>query len=456
MSTHIFSPKLMSGYDVRGVYGDVLHDEDAYYIGRCIASYAHAGHTIGVGRDYRPSTPSLYENLVKGINSLGVHVADLGCVPTPVLYHTVRTHSELCGGVMITGSHNDLRYNGFKIMLRDREISGSELKSFSDLGHALPNLDVRGSVRPLCIIDEYVQFLLRHVQNTAFITKKVLWSTSGGVAEEVLQKLMPFLPAQHQWVKPPLDQRAPDPLIPDNRTFMREMMCKEDADLGLAFDGDADRCVVFDRHGEPLLADQIFLFMVDRALRVSPGATFVADSKVALSLKKHIEQRGGSLLYVPTGHTNIKAAMRTSGAVFGGEMSGHYFFPYGGGHAFDDGIYAAVQILNMMGADTWDTIQDELPALHVTEEIRVPIGDDALARLHALWSDAASESEHIPGGAFRYHVDDGWIFIRKSRTEALISMRAEGKSADSLLRLKQNVCAMFAKETGSSDALFRC
>ena len=426
--TYEFNANLVKGYDIRGVYEQDLLDEDAYYIGRCIASCVDAGGTLGVGYDYRESSPALYKRLVEGITSLGVHVADFGHVTTPTLYYTVRTRGELDGGVMITGSHNALKYNGFKMLMRDREISGTELRNFFDLGQALPDVSVVGSVKPCHVIDDYVNFIKGHIDQNAFLSKSVVWGTSGGVAKEVLEQLMPFLPKGHLLAVPPKDQRAPDPLDAANAAFMRESILRNGADLGVAFDGDADRCVVFDAKGAPVLADNIFCFLAEEFLKTQPGATFVADSKLAQALGEGVRVRGGKLLYVPTGHTNIKTAMRSSGAVLGGEMSGHYFFPYGGGHAFDDGVFAAVQILNMMGVDSWNVIKDRLPPIWVTGEIRVPISKEQLALLEKVWVKHTPHIEQIPGGAMRYGGEAGWFFARASRTEALVSVRAEGKS----------------------------
>lgn len=426
--THAFKANLVKGYDIRGIYGEELCEDDAYYVGRCIAASVKAGGTLGVGCDYRPSSPALYKSLVAGITSLGVHVANFGHVPTPTLYYTVRTRSELDGGVMITGSHNALKYNGFKMLMRDREISGTELHNFFDLGQALPDVSVMGTVKPYAVVGDYVEFLESHIDKHAFLSKTVVWGTSGGVAKEVLEKLMPALPQGHALAIPPKDTRAPDPLDPKNIAFMRKVILEKGADMGVAFDGDADRCVVFDAQGEPILADNIFCFLAEELLKINPGAVFVADSKLAQALGEGVRVGGGKILYVPTGHTNIKAAMRSSGAILGGEMSGHYFFPYGGGHAFDDGVFAAVQILNMMGNDTWATIKDRLPPIWVTGEIRVPISDKQLALLESAWLAHTPNVEQIPGGATRYGGDAGWFFVRASRTERLISVRAEGKS----------------------------
>jgi len=427
--TYSFDKSILRGYDVRGIYGKTLHNEDAYQAGRCLASCVNAGDTIAIGYDYRGSGKILLERMSAGIRSMNVNVVILGIVPTPAVYYAVRTHSEFAGGVMITGSHNPLEYNGFKMLLRDREISGSALSAFFDVAHALPeSMAVEGQERQYSVLGEYTSFLQRHLDYDAFSQKSILWCTAGGVTEEVLRNLIPEMPGRHELLIPPKDSRAPDPLGAENREYIKAALTDVKADLAFAFDGDGDRCVMFDSQGNSVLADKIFLFLANEFLKTTPGSVFVVDSKIAFSLEAIVQNGGGRLISVPTGHTNIKAAMRTSNAVLGAEMSGHYFFCYGGGYAFDDGVYAAIQIINKIGACTWEAVCEESAPLWITEEIRIFVTEKEKEEVRSALNRGAHRCEEVAGGAERYMFRDGLIFLRSSRTEDVVSVRAEGFS----------------------------
>jgi phosphomannomutase len=443
--THRFDPTTLREYDIRGTVGGTLFEDDAFAIGRCFGSIVAraGGRTVAVGYDGRLSSPELETALVKGLGASGMEAVRVGRGPTPMLYYAATT-LKTDGAVMVTGSHNPPDYNGFKMMLGRKPFFGEDIKRLGEL--ALAGDVVEETVAPernLDISDEYVARLLADWDGGDRLLK-VVWDNGNGAAGDVLAKLVAALPGEHVVLNGTIDGRFPahhpDPTVPANLRQLIAEVAARHADIGIAFDGDADRIGVIDDTGEIMFGDQLMVLLARDVLRAHPGATIIADVKASQVLFDEIARAGGKPLMWRTGHSLIKAKMAETGAPLAGEMSGHIFFAdhwYG----FDDALYAAVRtlgILARMGGEKLSAVRGALPHVVNTPEVRFDCDDtrkfavieEVAARLRA---DGAQVSET---DGVRVLTEDGWWLLRASNTQAVLVARAEAKTPEGLERLK--------------------
>ncbi len=440
---HDFEPTMLREYDIRGIVGKTLHEADAFAIGRCFGTFVarSSGTTVAVGYDGRLSSPTLEKSLVDGLTESGMTVLRIGCGPTPMLYYTGATR-RTGGAVMLTGSHNPPDYNGFKMVLGGKPFFGAQIRALGEMaasGDVVP--EAEGQVETLSVAEHYVARLLRDYDGTRSL--KVVWDNGNGAAGEVLDKLVAKLPGTHTVLFAEIDGRFPnhhpDPTVPANLVQLIETVRTRGADLGVAFDGDADRIGVIDDKGQILFGDQLMVLLARDVLRTRQGATIIADVKASQVLFDEIARAGGTPLMWKTGHSLIKAKMAETGSPLAGEMSGHIFFAdhwYG----FDDALYAAVRTLGIVSRsnEKLSAIRDALPHVVNTPELRFDCDDrrkftvieEVAARLRA---DGAQVSE-IDG--VRVLTDDGWWLLRASNTQAVLVARAEASSPAGLERLK--------------------
>ena len=449
---HAFHPSLLREYDIRGIVGDTLHPADAHAIGRAFGAVVArgGGRTVAVGYDGRLSSPELEPPLVEGLIAAGMDVVRIGRGPTPMLYFAATT-METDGAVMVTGSHNPPDYNGFKFMLGKKPFYGAQIAEIGAIA-ASGALDdaAGGSERSQDVSSEYVARLLADWDGGDHILK-VVWDNGNGAAGEVLERLVGSLPGEHHVLNAAIDGRFPahhpDPTVPKNLQQLVDEVRKLGADIGIAFDGDADRIGVVDDEGEILFGDQLLIVLARDVLRARPGATVIADVKASQVLFDEIERAGGAALMWKTGHSLIKAKMAETGAPLAGEMSGHVFFAdkwYG----FDDALYAGVRVLGILARmdGKLSAVRRALPHVINTPELRFDcdetrkfaVVDEVAARLKA---EGASVSD-IDG--VRVRTEDGWWLLRASNTQAVLVARAEASSADGLERLKQALSRQLA------------
>jgi phosphomannomutase len=442
---HRFDPTTLREYDIRGTVGGTLFNDDAFAIGRCFGSIVAraGGRTVAVGYDGRLSSPELETALVKGLGASGMEAVRIGRGPTPMLYYAATT-LKTDGAVMVTGSHNPPDYNGFKMMLGRKPFFGEDIKRLGEL--ALAGDVVEETVAPernLDVSDEYVARLLADWDGGDRLLK-VVWDNGNGAAGDVLAKLVAALPGEHVVLNGTIDGRFPahhpDPTVPANLRQLIAEVAARHADIGIAFDGDADRIGVIDDTSEIMFGDQLMVLLARDVLRVHPGATIIADVKASQVLFDEIARAGGKPLMWRTGHSLIKAKMAETGAPLAGEMSGHIFFAdhwYG----FDDALYAAVRtlgILARMGGEKLSAVRGALPHVVNTPEVRFDCDDtrkfavieEVAARLRA---DGAQVSET---DGVRVLTGDGWWLLRASNTQAVLVARAEAKTPEGLERLK--------------------
>ena len=347
---HRFNPTVLREYDIRGIVGDTLKPEDAFAIGRCFGSVIvrNGGAKVAVGYDGRLSSPDLEPQLVAGLRACGLEVLRVGLVATPMLYYAAYA-LEADGAAMVTGSHNPPDYNGFKMMLGKKPFFGGQIQEIGRMaaeGDVVP-VATEGSDRQVDIADRYLERVLRDYDG-GDRKLRVVWDPGNGSGSDVTKVLAARLPGEHFTINGTVDgtfpNHHPDPTVPKKLEQLIEEVAKQKADLGIAFDGDADRIGVVDDEGHILFGDQLMVVLSRDVLKAKPGATIIADVKASQVLFDEIAKAGGQPLMWKTGHSLIKAKMAETGSPLAGEMSGHIFFAdkwYG----FDDAPYSAVSLL---------------------------------------------------------------------------------------------------------------
>jgi phosphomannomutase len=457
VETHKFNPTILREYDIRGVVGETLTEADARAVGRAFATVvakavaAGAGARVCVGYDGRLTSPALEQAAIEGLTAGGVDVVRIGLGPTPMLYFAVKT-LEADGGIMITGSHNPPEYNGFKLMLKERTLFGSDIQRLGEIAARGAFAHGQGRVEEADVAGAYVARLVQDFE--AGRELKVAWDAGNGSAGPAMAALAERLPGTHLLLNETVDgtfpAHHPDPTVPKNLEQLRQTVLAETCDFGVALDGDGDRIGVVDDTGAILWGDQLMVFLAEDVLARQPGATIIADVKASQVLFDEIARLGGKPLMWRTGHSLIKAKMAESGAPLAGEMSGHIFFAdryYG----FDDALYAAVRLIAVVSRmdGPLSEARARLPQVVNTPEIRFPCAEDRkfavveeiAKRLEAAGADVAD----VDG--VRVSTEDGWWLLRASNTQAVLVARCEAKSEAGLERLKGQLIAEL-KESG--------
>ncbi|WP_408735658.1 phosphomannomutase/phosphoglucomutase [Asaia bogorensis] len=432
---HEFHPTILREYDIRGIVGKTLGEDDARALGVVFASGLCNGRsaTILVGHDGRLTSPALETALVEGLITGGATVRRIGCCPTPQLYHASCRH-EADGAIMITGSHNPLDYNGFKIVQRNRPVFGQGLLDLANLLRAGITLNdgAKGEQDRLESAAGYVD-ALRAGLRTGRRPLKVVWDNSHSSAGDILAALIRTLPGRHIVLNGEIDGRFPahhpDPSLPEAMVQLQTAVCQHGADLGVAFDGDADRLGVVDEQGTVIAADRLSLLLAQSILRNTPGATVLGDVKMSRIFFEGIERAGGKGLMCPSGHSHVKNALRETGAVFAGEMSGHFFFA-DNWPGFDDGLYAAIRMIDLLSQQTapLSALVASLPHAVSTPEIRFDCPDDQ--KFNVINAVIAQIRERDMGmtliDGVRVDEATGWWLLRASNTQPALVARAEG------------------------------
>ena len=438
--SHDFDPTTLREYDIRGIIGKTLREDDARAIGRSFGTLVKraGGSRVAVGYDGRHSSPGLEAALVEGFNAAGIDVLRIGLGPTPMLYYTV-FETGCDGGIMITGSHNPPDYNGFKMMIGTRPFFGADIKKLGEMAAAGDWESGAGSSERIDIIDRYVARLAQGYDGGAF---NVAWDCGNGAAGPVVERLVKLLPGNHTLLFTDVDgdfpNHHPDPTEEKNLADLKRAVADGGLDFGVAFDGDGDRLGAIDGQGRVIWGDQLLGILAEPVLKAVPGATIIGDVKTSQSLFDRIKALGGVPLMWKTGHSHIKSKMKAIGAPLAGEMSGHIFFAHDY-YGFDDGIYAAVRLLRAVRAlgGSLTALKDAMPTMINTPEMRFPcseerkfvVVDEVLARLRA----AGAEVNETDGA--RVNTADGWWLLRASNTQDVLVARAEASSDAGLTRL---------------------
>ncbi|MGH7652569.1 MAG: phosphomannomutase/phosphoglucomutase [Gemmatimonadaceae bacterium] len=427
-------------YDIRGITGKDLTEEVATAVGGAFALFLREKKVTGavaVGRDNRPSGKSLQRALVAGLIAAGVDVIDIGIVPTPVAYWS-QHNLDVVAGIQITGSHNPPEYNGFKLGLHKKSIYGSDIQRLYDISVARKFPSGKGTLRHEQVIDRYIADVVGRV-GTLSRDVKVVLDCGNGAGSLVAPGLFPRLGISPRCLFCESDgtfpNHHPDPTVPKNLEALVRAVQKDKADIGIAFDGDADRIGVIDDRGEIIWGDYLLIvYARDVLKRTGKGQSIVFDVKASQALPDAVEKAGGVPIMWKTGHSVIEEKVHETHAPVGGEMSGHMFFGEGY-YGFDDALYGAALLLRII-ADSGKSIREllaDVPRFVSTPEIRVDCPDEKKFGI-------VEEAKHYFGNRYEViTVDgvrvlhcDGWGLIRASNTQPVLVMRFEARTSEHL------------------------
>jgi phosphomannomutase len=442
--SHTFDPTVLREYDIRGIVGRTLHTADAFAIGRVFGSMIarNGGKCVAVGYDGRLTSPEMEQALVDGLRASGMEALRIGRGPTPMLYYTA-TVKETDGAIMVTGSHNPPDYNGFKMMIGRKPFFGTQIQAIGTLAAAGDVVaETEGTEQTIEIADDYTARLLADWDGGDRMLK-VVWDNGNGAAGDVLNKLVASLPGEHLVLNGTIDgnfpAHHPDPTVPANLVELIAEVRARKADIGIAFDGDADRIGLVDDTGEIMFGDQLMVVLSRDVLKTHPGGTIIADVKASQVLFDEIAKAGGNPLMWKTGHSLIKSKMAETGSPLAGEMSGHIFFAdrwYG----FDDALYAAVRTLGIIARmdGKLSDVRKALPQVINTPELRFDCDDRRkFAVIEEVADRLAAEGAKVSAtDGVRVQTADGWWLLRASNTQAVLVARCEASTDAGLDRLK--------------------
>jgi phosphomannomutase/phosphoglucomutase len=442
-SSHV-DRSIFRAYDIRGVVGQTLDEGVARLIGQAVGTLMQEQglKEIVVGRDGRLSGPSLCHALTEGLRRAGCDVIDIGQAPTPVVYFAT-FHLRTGCGIAVTGSHNPPDYNGFKIVVGGETLSGQAIQDlYARIAESRLDESGGGGLQTMDIAQDYLQRVAEDIQLERRI--KVVVDAGNGVAGAIAPQVLESIGAEVVPLLCEVDgefpNHHPDPSDPHNLVDLITFVGKTNADLGIAFDGDGDRLGVVTRQGEIIYPDRVLMLFAQDVLSRNPGATVIYDVKCTGHLAGQILRHGGSPIMWKTGHSLIKAKMKETEAELAGEMSGHFFFRerwYG----FDDGIYSAARLLEILAADerSPEEVFAELPKGVSTPELKIAMEEGE----HYAYIEQFRELARFEGAKIatidgvRADWPDGWGLVRCSNTTPSLVLRFDADTAEALARIQQ-------------------
>jgi len=440
-------PEIFHAYDVRGIYGENMTDDVAYRIGRAAAQYLQVPE-IAVGRDMRLSSPQLAAALIRGITDQGVNAIDLGMTTTDGLYFAVGKFN-FPAGVMITASHNPAQYNGMKFCraqafpislesglsdIRDLAVSGKFAEPAS-----------KGQVIKRDITDDYVKHALSFIDVSRIRPLKVVIDAGNGMAGLIMPKVFQHLPCDLVPLYFELDGNFPhhpaSPIEPENMMDVQKKVREVGADLGAAFDGDADRMFPVDEHGDLVDGSKVIAAVSNSLLQKFPGSSILYNLIVSKSVPELINKLGGKAIRTRVGHSYIKAEMRQNNAIFGGEHSGHFYFR--DNWFADSGLITLLILLELVSVENKPLSEILKPLDHGfrSGEINSTIAD-AQGKMHALeerFGKNAKSVDHLDGVTLDF--GDWWFNVRPSNTEPLLRLNLEANSRELMEQKRDEVLA---------------
>jgi phosphomannomutase len=432
-------------YDIRGKYPSELNTDVVYQIGMAIKEVLGASKVV-VGHDVRQSSPTLNEALIRGLTDVGISVMDIGLCGTEMIYYAVPTF-QYDAGVMITASHNPPEYNGLKIVREGARPVGQEsglndIESFIIQGKSLPKAEQSGSVINKDISQEYVDYLMTFIDVNQLQPLKVVATPGNGCAGPILnllEKKLPFTFVKvHEKPDGTFPNGVPNPILPENRTSTVDAIIKNKADLGVAWDGDFDRCFLFDEHGQFIEGYYIVGLLAKSILKKNPGEKIVHDPRLIWNTLDIVKETSGIAIQSKSGHSFIKEKMRAENAIYGGEMSAHHYFR---DYFFcDSGMLPFLYIVQLMkneGKTLAELVGNMIQQYPVSGEINLKVSnaDEQQAKLSGLeqkYKDG--QMDRTDGISIEYPT---WRFnVRSSNTEPLLRVNIEVKSDSELLKQK--------------------
>lgn len=444
---------LFREYDLRGIVGSELTEDLAERLGRAYSTYVSGRgvKAISVGRDGRLSSPALHKALLKGLLAGGLDVIDIGICPSPLVYFSLFT-LPVGGGIMITGSHNAAEYNGFKICVGKTAIHGEEIQELRRVMEDGAFVSGQGHYSEHPIIPDYLAYIRQHFSHVQAARLHVVIDSGNGAASLVAKQALELLGCKVTGLYCDLDGRFPnhhpDPTVLENLSDLMQAVKNHGADVGIGYDGDADRIGAVDEQGHVLWGDRLLVLYSRDILAVKPGSTIISEVKASQSLYDDIVKRGGRAIMWKTGHSLMKAKMKEEAAVLAGEMSGHMFFAdrYFG---YDDAVYASCRLVEILARarQPLSALVSDLPRSVVTPEIRVDLPDtvkfdvvecirqrftEYLKTKQCLGPRKLALQNLITIDGVRAIFDEGWGLIRASNTQPALVLRFEATSSAQL------------------------
>jgi phosphomannomutase len=440
-------PKVFKAYDVRGVFPSELNEEGAYAIGRAYAEQFEPKQ-VAVGRDMRLSSPPMAAAVISGVADAGVDVVDTGMVGTEMLYFAVG-ELDLDGGVAVTASHNPKEYTGMKIVRRGALPVGGESGLMEIRDRALQgsfDAHPKGAIRVESVYPAFVEKVLSFVDGSAVKPLRVVVDAANGMAGAMLPPLLERLPvdAVRCYFEPDgtFPNHEPNPLLPENREFIVAKVTEEKADLGIAFDGDADRCFFVDDSGEFVAGDFVTALLAESMLEKEPGRKIIYDVRASWAVRDTVKAAGGVPLVNRVGHAFIKHRMREEDAVFGGEVSGHYYFR--DFNYADSGMIPALLMLELVSKKAnrlSEILRPYRERYFITGEINSRVDDVAL-KLQELKEHFSGQGEvsHLDG--ISIVAEDWHLNVRPSNTEPLLRLNLEALDRELMERKRDEALAI--------------
>ncbi len=444
------NPSIFREYDIRGIVGQDLDEDVVRTLGRAIGTYflGRGKRETVMGRDCRLSSPSFAEALAAGLLAAGCNVTDIGIVPTPLMYFGI-FYKKLEAGVMITGSHNPPEHNGFKMMAGEETLSGSDIQAIRGLIDAGRYAEGKGARRPYDLVPEYRNYILKDVKLARKL--KVVVDAGNGTGGVVAVPIFRKLGCEVIELYCDMDGRFPnhhaDPTLPEAMKDLQNKVLETGADLGIGYDGDADRIGVVDDKGKIIWGDQLMVVFARDLLPTHPGAAVISEVKASKVLYDEIARLGGKPVMWKAGHSLIKKKIREEKALIAGEMSGHIFFAdrwFG----FDDAIYSSARLLEILSKTPrkLSELLADLPKTFTTPEIRVYASDEVKFRIvDEVRKELAKRHPVIDIDGVRALFPKGWGLVRPSNTQALLVLRFEGETEADLEAIQKEVRGVLAE-----------
>ncbi|MGH7682019.1 MAG: phosphomannomutase/phosphoglucomutase [Candidatus Eiseniibacteriota bacterium] len=447
------NPQIFREYDIRGLAERDLTDETVRAIGRGFGQRMRerGQKRVAVGRDVRLSSGRIRDALIEGLRDQGAAVIDVGMVPTPALYFAIVT-LKTDAGVMVTGSHNPIEYNGLKLSDGIQSLHGPDVLELRGRAESAGTQTARGSVEEASVDDPYLADLVARIGPVGPI--RVVCDPGNGAASILGPKFLKAIGCQVDAIFAEPDGRfpnhLPDPTVPALMEALMKRVPETKADVGIGFDGDADRVGAVDEKGRLLFGDQVLALYAADVLAKRPGSPIVFEVKCSQGLVEWVEQKGGKPIMWKAGHSLIKAKMRETHAPLGGEMSGHMFFAdefYG----YDDALYGAGRLLRILASSKGTPISalvDALPqAKYVaTPEIRLDCTDAAKFDIvNQVREYYRARHEVLDVDGVRVQFGDGWGLVRASNTQPVLVVRFEARSPERLQAISRDVYEVLAR-----------
>lgn len=441
-------------YDIRGVVEVDLTPEVVVDLGRGIGSYLkrHGASLIALGRDGRTSSPDIRESFLDGMLSTGMDVVDLGLVPTPLTYYATHV-MEVDGSVMITGSHNPPEFNGFKICLGHESIYGTEIHNIRKIIESRDFEKGTGKLTQHDLIPQYITDLTKNLNLARPV--KVAVDCGNGVGGLTARKVFTNLGCKPEMLFEEVDgsfpNHHPDPTVEKNLVDLKRAVLDGGMEIGIAFDGDADRIGVVDEKGGVVWGDQILAILARDLLVEKPGSTIIGEVKCSQLFFDDIEKHGGKAIMWKVGHSLIKSKMSETGALLAGEMSGHIFFKHRY-YGFDDAIYVAGRMLEIVSRSNKPVSKflEDWPKLYNTPEIRVDCPDEIkFSVVEQVREKFRSKYKVVDVDGMRLIAPGGWGLLRASNTQPVLVMRFEAESQKRLLEIQHEVESALDEAKGS-------